>query len=227
MAEPFETSEDALDRKLLLGLSKIALALKSRSWRGAGLRGLTPTQGQILNLLKSRAGSAFRLGELALGLGTSAATASTALAAMVRKGLVKKKISSEDGRSLAVSLTRKGEREALRVAAWPDFLLQAIAVLSLAEQSAFFRGLIKMIHVLQEKGEISSGRMCIDCKFFRPRMHADPERPHHCVFLDFPFAESEMRLECAEQVAADPEFAERNRRHWQADSEAVQVSIPF
>jgi hypothetical protein len=38
--------------------------------------------------------------------------------------------------------------------------------------------------------------MCATCVFFRPDVHDDPERPHHCAFVDAPFGDRQLRLDC-------------------------------
>lgn len=48
-------------------------------------------------------------------------------------------------------------------------------------------------------------------RFFRPRVHADPYRPHHCAFGDAPFGDRHLRLECADHQPA-PEEQERRAR---------------
>ncbi len=204
MAEPF--AADSAGRQVMTGLAKLGIALKSRAWQEAGAQGLTPTQGQLLALLRLRRR---RVSDLAEELGITAATASDAIGALVAKGLVAKVRSPQDGRSHLVELTPAGVREADRVAGWPDFLLDAVDVLSPAEQAALLRALLKMIRVLQERRQIPVARMCVSCRFFRPNVHPDPERPHHCTFVDAPFGDRQLRLECPDQEPAPVEQAER------------------
>lgn len=40
---------DSTEQRILVGLSKISLALKSQAWQDAGQQGLSPTQAQILS----------------------------------------------------------------------------------------------------------------------------------------------------------------------------------
>lgn len=209
---PFASAQDAVPRKVLTGLAKLALALKSASWREAGPRALTPTQGQILAILNAKGD--LRLGEVAADLGVKPATASVAVEALAEKGLVSKRWSHADSRALVIRLSAAGRREAKRVATWPDFLLDAVASLSEAEQEVFLKALIKMIRGLQERGEISTARMCVGCRFFRPSVHADPERPHHCAFVDAAFGDGQLRLDCADFEAAAPEEARENFLKW-------------
>ena len=45
-------------------------------------------------------------------------------------------------------------------------------------------------------------RMCLDCRFFRPDVHDDPARPHHCAFVDAPFGDAQLRIDCADHQPA-------------------------
>jgi DNA-binding MarR family transcriptional regulator len=204
--------DEPLDRRVTTGLAKVGMALKQQAWAEAGGRGLTPTQGQALALLRANP-PGLRLGELAAQLGVTAPTASDSVAALHRKGLVSKDPLARDGRAVLVRLTSAGVREAAAAAAWPDFLLEAVDELSPAEQGAFLRALVTMIRTLQDKGRIPVARMCVSCRFFEPYRHDDPARPHHCAFVDAPFGDGQLRLDCPDHAAAPPEEAERT---WQA-----------
>jgi DNA-binding MarR family transcriptional regulator len=184
-----------------VGLAKIGLALKLGSRRGAGARNLSPTQAEILALLQRPAGPRTP-GALARELGVGLPTASEALRALAAKGLVRKERSPSDGRVVLLSLTPAGEAEAERLAGWPEFLLLALASLSPEEKAALFRAVVKLIRSLQEQGRIPVARMCVTCRFFLPNVHDDPERPHHCTFVDAPFGDGAIRLDCPDYAAA-------------------------
>src|SRR4249920_3165290 len=177
--------DQPLDKRVTIGLAKIGIALKQQAWAEAGGRGLTPTQGQVLALLRANP-DGLRLGALAEQLGVTAATTSDSVTALQRKGLVTKEPMAGDARGVIVLLTPTGTREAAAAAAWPDFLLEAVGELSTVEQAAFLRALVSMIRTLQEKGRIPVARMCVSCRFFRPYQHDNPARPHHCAFVDAP-----------------------------------------
>lgn len=202
--------QDSLPQRVIIGLSKIGMALKSHSWQDAGQHGLTPTQGQILGLVRSKGGSGMRLSAIANELGVTAATASDAVTTLVEKGLVQKAKAIDDGRAIAVSLTPQGQKVALQVADWSDFLLDAVGELSEIEQEVFLRGLIKMIRKLQEQRQVSVARMCVNCQFFRPNVYADSDQPHHCNFVDAPFGDRELQLDCPDQITADLNTAQQN-----------------
>jgi DNA-binding MarR family transcriptional regulator len=192
------------------GLSQLGLAMKSQAWADACERGLTPTQGQILALLRSRAESGLRLSQVAASLGISPPTASDSVRALVKKGLVQKERAVGDARAIALELTRLGRAEAECTASWPDFMLCAIDTLSESEQEAFLVALIKMIGALLERGRVPHQRMCVTCQYFQAEEHEDPQRPHHCALNDAPLGIRHLRLDCGEHVPGDPEQVRRN-----------------
>lgn len=194
----FDAAGETVAERVGTGLARIGIALKTRAWRQAGPERLTPTQGQALVLLRGRP-DGMRLDALARALGVSAPTASDAVGTLVGKGLVARGRVADDHRAVALRLTDAGELLAARVADWPDFLLRAIDSLDPREQAAFLRGLVKIVRTLQEQGDVPVQRLCVSCRYFRPHAHPDPDRPHHCAFVDAPFGERHLRLDCADQ----------------------------
>jgi len=201
-ARAFEEGSGPLEARLVTGLAKIGLALKHGARREAGARGLSPTQAEILVLL-GRAGGPRSPGALARELGVGLPTVSEALGPLVAKGLVRKDRAPHDRRAVALALTDEGRAEAGRLAGWPDFLLAGLGALSPEEQAALLSAVVKLVRSLQEQGRIPVARMCPTCRFFRPNAHPDdPDRPHHCAFVDAPFGERSIRLDCPDHVPA-------------------------
>jgi DNA-binding MarR family transcriptional regulator len=200
---PFPDDDPAA--AVAVALARLAAAVRQHAWQGAAEAGLTPTQGQLADLLSRRRGAT--LAELADALGIGAATASEAIAVMVEKGLVEKARAAGDGRRLALRLTARGERSARASAAWPAFLAGAAAALPDADRRALLALLVRLIRELQERGEIPVARMCVTCRFFRPHRHADSLRPHHCAFVDAPFGDGAFRFDCPDHEAAEPAAA--------------------
>jgi DNA-binding MarR family transcriptional regulator len=214
--------------RLIVGLSKIGLAMKSQAWSRAPAEGVTPTQAQILVLLRDRVEGA-RLSAIAEALGITAPTASDTVASLVAKKLVVRGRDQKDGRAARFGLSRNGASIAARAGAWPDFLQTAVGTLDAAEQTAFLRALVKMIRTLQEAGDVPVQRMCVDCRFFRPHAHPDPQRPHHCAFVDAPFGEQHIRIDCADQEAAATEQRNHQWARWLAgatDHPPIQEEPP-
>lgn len=199
---PFDSSNEPLCERIIAGLSKLCIALRSQSWQGAGSQGLTPTQGQILALLHTRSQTGTRLSAVAAALAVSAATASDAVSSLVKKGLVARDRATDDRRAISIRLTATGQAQAVQAAQWPHFLVAAVDSLSPLEQEVFFRSITKVIRTLQAEGRISAVRMCATCKYFRARVHIEERRPHHCALVDAPFGDADLRLDCPEHEVA-------------------------
>jgi DNA-binding MarR family transcriptional regulator len=206
---PFDTNQEPISNRLITGLAKISLALKTQAWKGANERGLSPTQGQILALLARDTNRGQRLNDLAEALAVTAATTSDAVKSLEQKGFVTKTRSSENARALSITLTDAGRAEAARSAEWPDVLLESVSVLSSDEQAVFLRALVKMLGSLQEREQIPVSSMCITCRFFQPNAHSNPNKPHHCDFVNAAFGDASLRLECNDHDPATPEQAAR------------------
>lgn len=200
----FEVHSESIASRVALGLDKLALALKSQAWAGAGARGLTPTQGQILALLRARGERALRLTQVAEELAISAPTASDSVRALVEKGLIRKARAKDDARAVALELTTEGRNEAEWAATWPHFLLAAVEALSEEEQEAFLLALIKIIHALGERGQIPMQRMCVTCRYFQPNTHPERLPPYRCSLVDAPLGPRQLRLDCPEFVLGEP-----------------------
>lgn len=200
----FEVASEPIAQRVATGLAKIGMALKARAWRGAAPERLTPTQGQALIVLRNASGD-MRLDAVARALGVTAPTTSDAVAALVAKGLVLRGRAADNHRAVALRLTAEGAALADRVADWPDFLVRALNALDDGEQAAFLRSLVKIIRNLQDVGDIAPQRMCVSCRYFRPNVHPDNERPHHCAFVDAPLGDRHLRLDCMEQEPAPDE----------------------
>jgi DNA-binding MarR family transcriptional regulator len=192
--------------RIASGLAKIATVLRSRAWKGSEAAGLTPTQAQILTLLQRRP-SGLRLSAVADEFGITPATASDAVMSLSGKGLLHRERAPDDGRAMTLALTAQGQLQADQVAEWPNFLIRAVGALSSHEQAALLRSLVKLIRALQHNGDIPVQRMCVSCRFFRPNVYRDPLNPHHCAFVDAPFGDRNLRLDCAEHEPAPPEDA--------------------
>lgn len=196
---------------LAAGLEKIGLAMKSRTWRREGRAGLGPLQRQVLTLLRAKSDQSAQVSVIAKELVVRLPTASEAVATLERKRLVKRSRSHRDGRIVTVELTSRGARACAPAVGMPNQLAAATDSLSAAEQVAFLKGLTKIIRSLQEQGEISVARMCVTCRYFRPHQHDDAAQPHHCDYVNAPFGEQALRLECAEY---EPASISQARESW-------------
>lgn len=194
---------ESVAAQVAAGLVKLSLALRHEAWKEARGGGLTPTQGQVLSwLLLQAPGQRPTPGELAKALALSPATVSEALNALEAKGLVRRRQSGDDRRSYQLELTDAGRRAARASAGWADFLAAAVDSLPAADQVALLKVLVRLIRSLQLQGKIPVARMCVSCSYFRPFVHPDPERPHHCMYVDAAFGDGRLRLECPDYEPA-------------------------
>lgn len=209
MASTFPDPAGLLAGKLTTGLTKVGTALRHHAWAESGRWGLNPTQGQILALLRAAGDAGLRVSELADQLAVTPATASDSILALARKGLVSKRRHPRDARVVLVALTGAGRAQAEAAAGWPDLLLEAVVALSPQEQATLLRALVKLMRSLQARGRIPISQMCVSCRFFRPYAHPDAAAPHHCAFVDAPFGDSQLRLECPDHQPASAAATER------------------
>ncbi len=101
-----------------------------------------------------------------------------------------------------LSLSKEGRRLVRSQTASNETLLETIRGLSQEEQEVFLVAIIKLIRGFQEKGLIPVARMCGNCRFFRPNIYSDPEKPHHCGFVNAAFGDRELRIECPDYEGA-------------------------
>src|SRR5262245_37599899 len=197
--------------QLASGFEKIGLAMKSRSWRREGRAGLGPLQRQILMLLQSKPGQSAQVSTIANELVIRLPTASEAVATLERKRLVRRRRTMSDGRIVTVELTARGSRACGPSATMPGHLAAAIGLLPAAEQTALLKVMVKVIRTLQEQGEISVARMCVSCRYFKPHRYEDEEKPHHCDYVNAPFGDSSLRVNCLEY---EPASVDQARQAW-------------
>ena len=187
-----------IDSRLSQGLAKLAMALHHEK-RAVSLRhGLSVTQAQIV---VSAASEPSRLGDLAHRLGLGVATVSESVSAAEEKGLVVRVPDSVDARAVVVEATPRGREVSSRLAGWPDFMPDALELLTDEEQGLLLKMTITLIGRLQQEGRIPVARMCSTCTFFRPNVHDDDNAPHHCAFVDLAFGDHDLRIDCGDYVS--------------------------
>jgi len=201
-----------LAQRITTGLTRIHLALRSRTWKNNGIRGVAPAQSQILLFLRSRPHRTPTVSDIARNFTVTPGSASQALRGLTQDGLVRKSRTGPDARRVTLSLTAKGRRRADRTMNGADFLTRAAETLTLPDQETLLQALVKILLALEERGEISAVRMCLTCRHFRSNVHADPEQPHHCAVFDIPFGDRLLRIDCPAHEPAVMETHMLNRQ---------------
>ncbi len=193
----------SVNHRILEGLSRVAMAMRTDDWNRAKTSGLNPTQLAILELLEGRK-DGLGVKEIAANLGVSQPTATDSIAALERKGFVAKRSAGTDKRGVNVGITPEGlsALEAGRLS--QSVAEQTVDALAEHEQEDLLITLVKMIRHLQETDAIPIQRMCASCRYFAPFAHSDAAQPHHCNFVDAAFGQRDIRIDCREHEAADP-----------------------
>lgn len=204
---------------LALGLNRLGTALRLLAWHDADRRGLSPTQADILSYLAAQGGRSAP-SQIAAALGVSGATVSDSLRALQAKGHISRARAHDDARRITAALTPAGRRAMRAAADAPAPLVRVAESVSTQEQGALLNAVMKAVRILQEEQQISPAAMCVNCVFFQPYRYADPEKPHHCGFVDAPFGEANLQIECpdfeeapaAERTASWKRFSQKQAR---------------
>lgn len=184
-----------MEERLLFGLEQVVQALGIFYERHSRENAVSPLQLRILTTLLKR-GVKQTVGGMAEEFSLTAATVSDAIASLEEKGLLTKDRQQGDRRVVHLSLSREGKRLVRSQTASNETLLEMIRDLSQVEQEVFLVAIIKLIRGFQEKGLIPVARMCANCRFFRPNVYSNSEKPHHCGFVNAAFGNRELRIEC-------------------------------
>jgi len=209
MTNSLEKSDLPLAQKLNHALNRVQVAMRADSWEGFGENGLNPTQGQILLLLAQRT-LGLRLSEIASELVVSAPTVSDSVTTLVDKGYIRKDKAKDDARAIAVRLTASGKRLVERLDSVGATIQNVLVCLPEADQIQLYRTLLRMVRELQVAGKLPVSRMCITCRYFRPNVHEDSARPHHCALVDAAFGDRSLRSDCREHEVADVHLSTQN-----------------
>ncbi len=212
--------QDSLPDRLVTGLSKIGLAMKSRTWRRKGRQGIGPLQIQVLTFLRSRPNHSATVSTIARELSVKLPTASEVIRTLEQKRLVRRRRREVDNRVVTVHLTALGAKAGHVENRWPEILASATENLSTQEQVALLTALVKLIRALQLQGEIQAARMCVSCEHFSPHAHGESDVPHHCGFYNVAFGDEDFRLDCPEYV----ETSEVDSHQTTNSSESAKVA---
>ncbi len=198
-----DQNPDSLVSRLRNGLDRIALVLRADLWAAAGAFGLNPVQAQVLGLLAGRP-SGLRAKDIAAGLAVSAPSIADTLAALDRKGLIRRQADPGDARVVIVRASAEGLRLGAGIAAAASEVGTALAGLPVAAQEQLLLTQISLIHQLQAAGAIPMQRMCVSCCHLSANAYPGTVQPHHCAFIGAAIGTPDLRLDCGEHEAADP-----------------------
>lgn len=192
--EDFDTGSGRVVDRIATALTKVSLALRHRLRSAAQRQGLSAIQAQVLVQLARR--GPMEVSALCRVLAMSASTISESVSALEARNLVHRQTDPRDHRKVLIQASPRGRRLGQSLTLWTDEILDALEGLSEQERRVFLKALFRMILVLLANGVIQEARMCLTCAEFRPNVHDDPERPHHCALVDMPLGLGNIRVEC-------------------------------
>ncbi|MEP0823201.1 MAG: winged helix-turn-helix transcriptional regulator [Ignavibacterium sp.] len=190
------SNQDSLDRKIAFGFERIAQVLKTLIWSESTESRLSPIQIQFLIQLFHSAKKDWTVSDLASYFQLTPATVSDAVTALEDKSLITRRQSKGDKRISHLLLTASGRRQALRLAGWMNAVQDVVSTLENSDKTLMLRSLVDIIAALQRNGLISVVQMCVTCKYFRPNAHPGTTKRHHCAYIDKPFGDTDLRLDC-------------------------------
>jgi DNA-binding MarR family transcriptional regulator len=188
---------DDLAAKIVAALDRLARGLRRDRQAFATRHGLTPLQLGLLRTIAEGPPPQPLVGLLATELGVAQPTITDSLAALDRKGLLRRGPDAADRRRTAVALSAEGEDLVGR--AGDHALFEGVAALDPKAQEALLPALLAVIAHLVDAGVITVARTCLTCRFHR----SDTPGGHHCTLLKLDLPPSGLRVNCPDHQARD------------------------
>ena len=189
------------------GLEQLGFLMRAQAWRGEAAPALPPTQAGVLRMLAAAPKQGMRARHIADRLGVSAASLSDTLKTLEARGWRRRRADPDDARAVLVSLAAAGRKFATRLNHPQRGLAALLRDLPDTDVAALLRVTQLLVAQAQRDGLASGLRTCLGCRFFQPYASGDAARPHVCGFLGRPFAELDLRIDCAEREPADADAA--------------------
>jgi DNA-binding MarR family transcriptional regulator len=188
---------DVYGDKIIAGVERLSNLFRLLLWDAAKVEKLSPIQIQFLLFLHDNPGRLRTVSQLAREFCLTKATVSDAVKALVRKRLVEKRPSPQDGRVYTLRLTPAGRKRAARLSGWSDAVKQTMQTCrpELKETVALF--LMDLIRSLQTAGVIEVARMCMGCRNFRRDASPGSARPHRCMLTEKSMGNEDLKLDCS------------------------------
>lgn len=186
-----------LDRKLIAAVERLGRALRAARQQIATRHDLSLLGMAILEMLTDDRPRL--VGEIAAELDITQPTASDALATLDKRGHVQRQRDPADLRRTVIRLTETGAQLASAIAKEHAPLTDGGATSPEARGMAL-RVILGEIARLQTAGIITVNRSCLSCHHYRP---SDPTAPAHCLLLDTPLPDPDLRLDCPEHQRAN------------------------
>lgn len=180
-----------MEEKLLAILERLSQAERALLTQRAFPLGLTATQAQLLLHLAQRPQGVVDLAAL---LALTPATVSEALAALERKGLLRRTKDPRDGRKHRLLPTAQGEEAVRALSSYQDPLQRALE--GVEGKEGLLLGLMEILARLVGQGIMAETGLCLTCR------HLRREEGYFCTLLHLPLTPSDLRLTCPDHAPA-------------------------
>ncbi len=181
-----------VDAKLAGALDRAGQALAAELRRAAHAAGLSATQARVLVRLSAEPEGERRVGALAAAFDLRQPTVSDAVAALDRKGLVRKRAARADARAVLLELTARGRRVAASLGDWDARVRAALGRLPVAGRATVLSLLLELLGDLHREGVIAEARMCTTCRY----LERSGGTPAYCRLLRIPLEPADLRVHC-------------------------------
>lgn len=187
-----DDAKDVSGADIAAPLERLARITRAAEHDGA----LNPAQWEALRFLARANRFSNSPGALTRYLGATKGTVSQTVKALERKGHIAKTGRDGQSRSIALSLTPKGEAM-LSLDPWAR-LAETLAGLGGKTRRRLAKGLGEVLTVELARSNLPSFGTCDICRFYREKgRDADPGGPHLCMLLEQPLTQVEARQICA------------------------------
>ena len=196
----FDPDEQArsLSAKAAAALDRLGDYTRVRHWEAARAAGLTPLQHKVLLSVCYHGASNAKPSALAAYFGVARPTISEATRLLLKKQLLGKRRSADDGRAFELFITDAGERLLTQASDPLADLRSTFADLPKSELEATYASLYALIDQLERSGALSRQRNCHTCVHFRDR----PSVPY-CALLKRNLTPPRLRIDCPEHERRD------------------------
>ena len=191
----FDPDEQArsLAAKAASALDRLGDYTRVRHWHTAKSAGLTPLQHKVLLSLRYRGATNAKPSALAAYYGVARPTISEATRLLLRKELLVKRRSPDDGRAFELHLTASGRALLDRLDDPLAGLRATLGDLPEAELTTVFASLYTLIDRLERAGQLERQRHCRTCVHYRERA-----RVPYCALLKRDLTPPALRIDCPE-----------------------------
>ncbi|MFC1500353.1 MarR family winged helix-turn-helix transcriptional regulator [Candidatus Zixiibacteriota bacterium] len=190
---------ESLPARIALTLLENGVAAQASKTIAARNEGLPTLQASLLIHMHTFNGNGSTVGVLADRMQLTPPTISDSMKALVRKGLLTRKKSEEDGRVAYFHLTNKGHELAYRLQTWADPIEESIRGLTRKQQLDLLGALTRVLRDQVDAGFAPAEAMCVSCGYFRTV--SEEGQRFYCERRDELISLEELCTDCPNHIA--------------------------